>query len=95
MNFHGVLIGAGTFVMIGIFHPIVIKAEYYFGTKVWPVFLIAGLACVCASLLITHLVASSLLGILGFTCLWSIPELVHQAQRVKKGWFPKNPRRTY
>lgn len=35
MNWAGIIIGVTTFFVIGIFHPIVIKAEYYFGTKCW------------------------------------------------------------
>jgi hypothetical protein len=40
MNFQGITIGIITFAIIGIFHPIVIKTEYYLGKKVWPVFLV-------------------------------------------------------
>ena len=43
MNWNGVIIGAVSFLMIGIFHPIVIKCEYYFTAKVWPAFLVVGL----------------------------------------------------
>ena len=31
MNFEGILLGAGAFLCIGLFHPLVIKAEYYCG----------------------------------------------------------------
>lgn len=34
MNWNGLLIGVITFIIIGLFHPIVIKAEYYLGTKI-------------------------------------------------------------
>lgn len=34
MNFTGILIGVITFFLIGLFHPIVIKAEYYFSKKI-------------------------------------------------------------
>jgi len=36
---------------------------------------------------------SMILGLAGVSCLWSIRELQEQAQRVEKGWFPKNPNR--
>ena len=36
---------------------------------------------------------SILLGLVGVAFLWSIRELKEQAQRVEKGWFPKNPNR--
>jgi hypothetical protein len=35
MNFQGITIGIIAFEIIGIFHPIVIKTEYYFGKKGW------------------------------------------------------------
>ena len=44
MNWNGLLIGVITFIIIGVFHPIVIKAEYYLGTKCWWVFLLFGIA---------------------------------------------------
>ena len=31
MNFTGLLVGLSTFLIIGLFHPLVIKAEYYIG----------------------------------------------------------------
>ena len=31
MHFEGLLIGACTFLIIGLFHPLVIKMEYYWG----------------------------------------------------------------
>lgn len=33
-NLAGLLIGACTFLIIGLFHPLVIKGEYYIGVKV-------------------------------------------------------------
>ena len=52
MNLTGLLIGAATFVCIGVFHPIVIKAEYHFGRKCWWAFLLLGLVALVASLMI-------------------------------------------
>ena len=33
MHFTGIIIAVATFLTIGIWHPIVIKTEYYFGTR--------------------------------------------------------------
>nr|WP_197272504.1 DUF4491 family protein [Methanobrevibacter arboriphilus] len=33
MYFEGIIIGLSAFIIIGIFHPIVIKGEYYIGKK--------------------------------------------------------------
>ena len=93
MQFNGLIIGVSVFLIIGIFHPIVIKAEYYFTKKIWPAFLIMGIIFSVVSLFCKNDMVSILLGTLGFTCFWSIKELFEQEERVKKGWFPKNPNR--
>ncbi len=92
MNFESVIVGIASLVIIGIFHPIVIKAEYYFSARVWWLFAVAGLGFIFAALF-THGIFSYILAILGTTCLWCIVELFHQKKRVEKGWFPKNPKR--
>lgn len=91
MNFQGLIIGAAAFLIIGLFHPIVIKSEYYVGKKVWPIFLAAGIILIVLSMLVNNTIISSIIGIAGFTSLWSIHELFEQEERVKKGWFPNNP----
>lgn len=91
MNFNGLIIGVGVFVIIGVLHPIVIKVEYYFGKQVWPLFLFAGIACNILSILSHNQVLSVLAAVWGFSLFWSIGELFHQEERVRKGWFPKNP----
>ena len=93
MNYEGILIGVGAFVIIGALHPVVIKAEYHFGKRVWPAFLAAGLACCAASLWLPGVVLPALAAVLGCSLLWSIRELYEQEERVKKGWFPANPQR--
>lgn len=93
MNYIGPLIAVATFLIIGIFHPIVIKSEYYFGTRCWWVFLILGIASVILSLFIESTILSTIMGVIGCSFLWSILELFEQRQRVKKGWFPMNPKR--
>lgn len=95
MNFTGIITGGSVFLMIGIFHPIVIKAEYYYGTKCWPIFVLVGLLTLIGSILISSTVWSVLLGSFAFSCFWSILELFEQKKRVEKGWFPKNPNRPY
>lgn len=41
MNFYGLLVGLATFIIIGLFHPLVIKAEYYLGAGIWWLFALA------------------------------------------------------
>jgi len=93
MNFQGILIGGAAFIIIGVFHPIVIKAEYHFGTRIWPIFLLVGIAFSLVSLFVDNTVWAAILGVFGFSSLWSIREIFEQEERVKKGWFPRNPKR--
>ena len=50
----GLFIGICTFLIIGLFHPVVVKAEYYWGTKCWWIFLVLGIGGVAASLCVEH-----------------------------------------
>ena len=94
-NLHltGLIIGICTFLIIGLFHPVVVKCEYYFGTRCWWVFLVMGLAAIAASIAIRHILWSTLLAVWGASSLWSIGELFEQRKRVARGWFPENPKR--
>ena len=89
----GIVIGISTFLIIGLFHPIVIKAEYYWGTRCWWVFLFLGIIVIAGSLLIEDILVSSLLGVFSFSSFWTIKEIFDQRKRVLKGWFPMNPKR--
>ena len=93
MNVTGLVIGAAAFLCIGVFHPIVIKAEYYWGVRCWWLFLMFGIGCLAGSLFANGVVPTALLGMAGFSSLWSIIELFKQRERVRKGWFPRNPKR--
>lgn len=89
----GLVIGICTFLIIGLFHPVVVKAEYYWGTKCWWIFLVLGIIGIAATLWVENLLISSLLGVFSFSSFWTIKEVFEQEERVKKGWFPKNPKR--
>jgi len=95
LNYSAVIIGIGTLLIIGIYHPIVRKCEYYFSKKIWPVFLVLGIVSIVASLLIFQRVASALLAINGVTCFWTIKELFEQEERAIMGQAKRNPKRTY
>ncbi len=95
IHFNGLLIGIATFAIIGFFHPVVVKAEYYFGTKCWWVFLVLGILGLAASLMVEDVFISALLGVFSFSSFWTIKEVFEQEERVMKGWFPKNPKRNY
>lgn len=90
LDFTGLIVGAATFLTIGLFHPIVIKAEYHWGAGCWWLFLVVGLVCVGGSLFL-YGIAAIILGVVGFSSLWSILELIKQRKRVDRGWFPEGP----
>ncbi|MCE5209241.1 MAG: DUF4491 family protein [Chloroflexi bacterium] len=93
MNYSGAVIGLIAFIIIGVFHPVVIKCEYYFSDRVWPVFLVLGVVTIMGSFFVSNTILTASLGVLGWSFLWSIRELKEQRQRVEKGWFPRNPNR--
>ena len=95
INFDGLLIGIVTFLIIGLFHPIVVKAEYYWGTKCWWIFLLLGIAGTVASLLIESVFC---LRYLRCVCLFFVLDdqgSIRAGRTRIEGWFPKNPKRQY
>ena len=93
MNFYGLLMGSIMILVVGLGHVMVIKWEYYWGSKTWPGMLAIGLLMVVISIFTKNIFLSGSLGILGATLLWSVYELVKQRKRVEKGLFPRNPKR--
>lgn len=93
MNFLGIITAIASFLIIGICHPIVIKSEYYFGTRCWWVFFIVGISFLTFSLMTDSQYSSIIFGVAGCSSLWSILEIFEQRRRVEKGWFPMNPKR--
>jgi len=92
MNFTGIAIGAISFLIIGIFHPVVVKCHYHFGTSCWWWFLALGLAACAASVFVASTFWSAVLAVLAFSSFWTIKEIFEQEERVAKGWFPANPK---
>ena len=74
----GIVIGISTFLIIGLFHPVVIKAEYYWGTRCWWIFLLLGIVGIIGSLYVNDLLISSLLGVFYFSSFWTIKEVFDQ-----------------
>lgn len=94
LNWQGLAIGACTFLIIGIFHPLVIKGEYYFGVKINYAFAALGIATSILALFTKGVFLSAILAVVAFSSFWSIKEVIEQKERVRKGWFPTNPKRT-
>ena len=91
INFDGLLIGIATFLIIGLFHPVVVKAEYYWGTKCWWIFLVLGIAGTVASLLVESVFVSAICGVFAFSSFWTIKEVFEQEERVLKAGFQRIP----
>lgn len=89
MQLTGIIIGATTFIIIGLLHVAVIKVEYHLGARYWPAFALAGVALVGASFVVSSPLISGVLGTAGFVVAWSAPELIKQRERVEKGWYPR------
>ena len=66
-HLQGLLIGALTFLVIGLFHPLVIKAEYYIGTRAWFLFLLMGIVGVIVSVCTQHPLLSIVAGVFAFS----------------------------
>ena len=89
MSFQGLLLGLVCFLCIGIFHPIVVYAEYYFSKKISWLFFLIGLSACIASIFLPSLFLSGSLAIFGISCFWSIHELYEQEKRVEKRMVPE------
>lgn len=89
----GLTIGLFTFLIIGVFHPIVIKSHYYFGVQCRWWFVVAGIIAGALSVYVGDVLWSTILGVLAFSCMWSFREINEQEVRVSRGWFPANPKR--
>lgn len=87
-NMLGIAIGICTFLIIGLFHPLVIKGEYYLGQKANWLFMLGGIATTTACLLVSDLFWQALLGVTACSCFWSILEVREQRERVHRGWYP-------
>jgi FtsH-binding integral membrane protein len=93
MNLTGLTLGLFVLVTIGLGFIWVIKLEYYVGAGVWKAVLVTGLVVCGVSLFMPNFTVSAQLGILGGSIVWGATELPAQAERVRRGMFPANPRR--
>ena len=71
-NLTGLLLGLCSFLIIGLFHPLVVKGEYYLGVRCWWGFLLLGIAAGVCSVLADGFFVQTLLGVLAFSSFWSI-----------------------
>lgn len=93
LNISGLLVGASSFLIIILGRWACIAGEYYFSRKIWISFLLIGILALIAGLLIKDVLIASILSIFALTMFWGIHEVIEQEERVKKGWFPENPKR--
>lgn len=91
MTLTGPLIGLATFLIIGAFHPVVIKTEYYCGTRPWWFFLVAGIGCIAAALFVSNVLGAAVLGVTGFRHYGPFSSYLSNTNGWRKGGFPKGP----
>jgi len=92
VNLEGAALAAFALVVIAIFHPLVIWAEYRFGARACaPVFALVGLGTLTGALFLPGAWGAGC-AFFGATNLWCVVEVFAQQKRVEKGWFPKNPK---
>ena len=77
-NLLGLTIGLCTFLIIGLFHPVVIKCEYHFGARCRWWFVVLGIIGVAGALSVSDIFWSSLLGVFAFSSFWSVGEIAEQ-----------------
>ena len=92
MNPTGLFLGVYMLFVIGFGFFWVVRVEYYLGAWVWKFVLAAGLLICLASVFMPTFIASALVGIFGGSVVWGATELPGQAERVRQGLFPANPR---
>lgn len=95
MNYYGFLIGLVAFFIIGLSHPLVAKAEYYYGKSIWWVFFVIGILFSVLSVFINNQSCSIITGVVGFSFFWSTHEIFKQHKRVLSGRAKRNPNREY
>lgn len=94
MNLIGLYLSFFLLFAIGFGFLWVIKLEYYLGAQVWKGVLALGVMLSLGSLFMPTFVSSALMGIFGGSVVWGATELPDQAERVEKGHFPRNPKRS-
>jgi hypothetical protein len=81
MYFSGLIMGVSMFLLIGLFHPLVVKAENCLGKrKLKLIFGFISAATIIMSLF-TGVLLSIFSGCLGFSCLWAVFEADKQEKR--------------
>ena len=85
----GLLIGISTFLIIGLFHPVVIKAEYYLGTRCWWLFMLLGVLGVIGSLITENILISALLGVFSFSSFGLSKRYSNKKNGYEKDGFPE------
>ncbi len=91
MNWQGLAIGACTFLIIGIFHPLVIKGEYYLGLKVNYIFALLGVVASIAALMTEGVFLSAVFAVIAFSSFWSIWEVLSRKSACAKDGFLQTP----
>jgi len=93
MNFIGLAAALATFAGVWSGHVMVRRIEYRVTDIRVPaaLFLLTGFVLEYLSIAASHILVSTVFGILGFTFLWDALEFFRQQRRVRTGHAPANP----
>ena len=89
----GLTVGIFTFLIIGLFHPLVIKAEYWFGTRSWWMFLVLGIAAAALSVCVEGGWCFRYFSASSRSLRSGYPRSFPAAGTCAQGVVPENPRR--
>jgi len=95
LNFDGVVFCVGIVGIIAFTRWLCIWGEYHFTKRIWYVFLLLGIVCTVLSLFLEPVILAGAVSVLGFCFFWGIGEVIKQEERVRRGWFPANPKRAH
>lgn len=91
MHGDGLMAGIFTFLLIGALHGAVIKGEYYFSKKIWPLFLLGGLGCLALSLFLPDAVWRCLAAVTGFSPPLEHPRALSAGRTGEEGLVSQEP----
>lgn len=92
MFFTGIIIAVMALAIIGVFHPIVIKTEYYTGVRYWWVFMLLGLLCLAAALFVEDIIGSAALGLAGGVIPMVYPRTLRTERKSEKRMVSDEPK---
>jgi len=89
MYFDGIIIGLIAFIMIGLFHPLVIYGEYHFGVKICTLFFCFGIISCIILIIIENKIISATIAIIDFIVFGVYMNCSNRKKELKMAGFQK------